>query len=988
VKDKKQKSVKGAKKSTPATEIVEDATPTAKAVAKPKVEQKKKQEPVKGAKKSTPATEIVEDAAATAKVAAKPNVEEKKKRPRAVKGPLPLQVRRINAKRRPKPPSIKSRPPLSKVVSARKVMSTPSSLKPKQPLLTKLYSITSASALKHAQKMFVQLVKDHDILNEHGKQLAESGEGPFNVKADKVIKSRDATLHAGLLESYKTLEEALSKKKVATATGLPPLGEAKDTELGAISAQALKLKPIDKPQPPVPGVVCGLERVLFNPGVYHLRDPHSHVYNFDPYLESITPVKEFDYDALKEYITSSRDAALIGIASEEGTKYTGSTSSMTSALAHFHYLLSKWRPINLAQLSRGFPAPLESFSRMQRAPSGIFLRWKDGVYAIDANKEFDTANVLMWLGKSMEKFLTADKSEYEKYRKEHSHRLTDEEKTSPESYHYTTMGDFLMRSQLDAYDPRLPGTGMFDLKTRAVVSIRKDATEFEQGLGYEIRSRRGEWESYEREYYDLCRSAFMKYSLQARMGRMDGIFVAYHNIERIFGFQYLPIPSMDEAIHGTTDTTLGDAEFKISVALLNKILDRATERFPAQSLQIDFETRPTSLASHDNFMYVFIAPTTEEEIKNIQERNLEEIQEYERRVIGLKSREQTELMRAVVEEAAKEADHEDEVERLEAAFENPNIPGNAELIRTAAEKIKNGETVTEKAVETMLDAVALRLEEDGAEALDEVAGAAEQKEDAEASSEEAETAKVDADGNAIVKKATQAAKSPILVFKVSTRNFVNGHEVLRPENLKKSDKWEVKWALKEIKGSAARSNYDMSKNRKKMMQMRSNTIDDWFNQSYGRQIMEQIESGKKHRKTMNRLDKEFGIKVLEDLEFENFEALEGKQEVKEKLATALKEEQEAREEPEKKAKEVAGENRKGEDKAPQVMEELQGTPREEVKKGMMNVLQEEPREEIIGDFKEDIKTDVKEDVKEDIKPDVKEAVKQEKEEEKKPWWIL
>lgn len=31
-----------------------------------------------------------------------------------------------------------------------------------------------------------------------------------------------------------------------------------------------------------------------------------------------------------------------------------------------------------------------------------------------------------------------------------------------------------MRSQLDAYDPRLPGNGVFDIKTRATMAIRKD----------------------------------------------------------------------------------------------------------------------------------------------------------------------------------------------------------------------------------------------------------------------------------------------------------------------------------------------------------------------------------------------------------------------------------------------------------------------------------------------------------------------------------
>jgi hypothetical protein len=82
---------------------------------------------------------------------------------------------------------------------------------------------------------------------------------------------------------------------------------------------------------------------------------------------------------------------------------------------------------------------------------------------------------------------------------------------------------------------------MFDLKTRAVVSIRMEATEHERGMGYEIRRRYGKWESYEREYFDMIRAAFLKYSLQVRVGRMDGIFVAYHNIERIFGFQYIPL---------------------------------------------------------------------------------------------------------------------------------------------------------------------------------------------------------------------------------------------------------------------------------------------------------------------------------------------------------------------------------------------------------------------------------------------------------------
>ena len=359
------------------------------------------------------------------------------------------------------------------------------------------------------------------------------------------------------------------------------------------------------------------------------------------------PVAEFDFNALKEYITSSRDESLNRIAQESGKRYMGSTSSMTGVLAHFHFLLSQWRPLDISMLSKSFPRDLQSFTEFQRIPSAIFLRWKDGSYAIDADKEFASANVLSMLGKSMEKLLTLDTNDFERYRKSSPGRVTEEERSAPESYHYSTMGEFLMRSQLDAYDPRLPGTGMFDLKTRSVVSIRMDVANYEHGVGYELRSRRGEWESYEREYYDMIRSAFLKYSLQVRMGRMDGIFVAFHNIERIFGFQYISLPEMDSTLHGQSDTSIGDQEFRLSLDLLNKVLDRAAKKYPEsvssgqyvlihithllQSLRIFFETRDTQTP----FMYIFVEPVTEEQVAEIQSQNNAKIQEFERSVLGL-----------------------------------------------------------------------------------------------------------------------------------------------------------------------------------------------------------------------------------------------------------------------------------------------------------------------------------------------------------------
>jgi hypothetical protein len=38
---------------------------------------------------------------------------------------------------------------------------------------------------------------------------------------------------------------------------------------------------------------------------------------------------------------------------------------------------------------------------------------------------------------------------------------------------------FVMRSQLDCQDNRLPGTGVFDIKTRACISLRMDILNYE-----------------------------------------------------------------------------------------------------------------------------------------------------------------------------------------------------------------------------------------------------------------------------------------------------------------------------------------------------------------------------------------------------------------------------------------------------------------------------------------------------------------------------
>jgi Mitochondrial protein Pet127 len=182
----------------------------------------------------------------------------------------------------------------------------------------------------------------------------------------------------------------------------------------------------------------------------------------------------------------------------------------------------------------------------------------------------------------MEKMMTLPPQQMEKFRKDVSHTLEPHERGQPEAYHYTHSGSILMRSQLDCHDARLPGTGVFDLKTRACISVRMNAENTEEGADYEISHRTGEYNSFEREYFDMIRAAFLKYSLQVRIGNMDGIFVAFHNTKRIFGFQYISLDEMDSAIHGSGDKDIGRREFQFSINLLNTALDRAVKRFPEQ----------------------------------------------------------------------------------------------------------------------------------------------------------------------------------------------------------------------------------------------------------------------------------------------------------------------------------------------------------------------------------------------------------------------
>ncbi len=346
-------------------------------------------------------------------------------------------------------------------------------------------------------------------------------------------------------------------------------------------------------------------------------------------MEKIIPAAEFKFEALQSFTPPFQDAVLRRLAREKNVKYFSSTSRILGVLQHFHYLLSQWRQPILSMLSKGFQETSTNFTLSQKAPASVFVRYEDGIYAIEADRRNKPTTILSLVGRSMEKFFTLPKSVFDQYRRSNRNADSDDNSDKTHAFNYTIFSNILVRSQLDAHDPRLPGTGIFDIKTRAVLPVRMDAGA-RGGVyhSYQIRTDLGTFESFEREYFDMIRSAMLTYLLQTRLGRMDGMFVAYHNIERIFGFQYVSQAEMDAALHGQTDPTLGDRELNASLNILRVILDRVIARFPKQSFRLLFETRERKVP----FMYVFAEPMSGEKIQEHMDADRKREEEMEQSI--------------------------------------------------------------------------------------------------------------------------------------------------------------------------------------------------------------------------------------------------------------------------------------------------------------------------------------------------------------------
>ncbi|KAH8824958.1 mitochondrial protein Pet127-domain-containing protein [Flagelloscypha sp. PMI_526] len=359
-------------------------------------------------------------------------------------------------------------------------------------------------------------------------------------------------------------------------------------------------------QHPVPTLAHGLNRVLFNPGVHWLRDPRSQVYNFTPWLEHIPKVTDFAFERMQTFIPSSEDPDLLALAVQNKKRFVGSTSSLTGMLSHIYFLISEDKDVDTSSLSTVWKNQKSDFTSGQRMPSAVRMNFKNGVYSIDSSDSYDNIkdkNILLWLGHVLERFFTMPQKEFEAYLRSKTPEWTPPPQPKEpvrDAYRFAMSSTFVMRSQLDCVDPSLPGTGVFDIKTRGTSPIRMDILNFMENSASPLKQLVGLKDSFEKEYYDLIRSAFLKYSFQARIGNMDGVLCAYHNTGKVFGFQYLPLIEMEARLYGAP---VGERVFNKCVELLEAIMKEVERCFPGESVQVAFETQ-----QHKRRLDVVVSP--------------------------------------------------------------------------------------------------------------------------------------------------------------------------------------------------------------------------------------------------------------------------------------------------------------------------------------------------------------------------------------------
>lgn len=388
-------------------------------------------------------------------------------------------------------------------------------------------------------------------------------------------------------------------------------------------ADSLKMGTDGRPSP-VPKLAYGLERVLFNPGPHFLQCPRTGVFNFDPSLQMSFGHKEFNFDLLKRFVPAPHDADLLQMAARSDCRYATSTSSLCAPLVQLFFAFfglqkaptlndvslrfknASLAYVNMLKMPVSFVVQPHRIPNTQRVVHSIFLEKSPEPDEESATTNAETPNILMRMGHVFEKKVTLPPASFATYRIGSGRTQADVD--GSDAYAFCRAGRLMVRSQLDCGDSRLP-LRSFDIKSRATLPVRMDVGSYAQHAAYRIYAATGMFNSFEREFYDMARSSFLKYSFQVRLGRMDGLFVVFHNVDEIFGFEYVARERLDAILFGNGHTA--DVVFGNLLKVFEAVLDGVLAAHPiaaSEPVRVIFDAKKQGLM--DVFVESVDAPAT------------------------------------------------------------------------------------------------------------------------------------------------------------------------------------------------------------------------------------------------------------------------------------------------------------------------------------------------------------------------------------------
>ena len=311
-----------------------------------------------------------------------------------------------------------------------------------------------------------------------------------------------------------------------------------------------------------------------------------------PFFSRLPQYSQINEQCISPYFPPGSDVNLKRLAARHQAKYMMSTSTITSLLSHLYYMIANFKSPHFSGLSKAYDNEPLKFMVSQRKPNTVFLRQlktEDSreLYAIDSDAGFGEPSntVLLKMGKYMEKMFTTDADYFNDYyvldlntnkpRIDMTPEMI-EELREEDYFRYMMVGKMFLRSQIDCRGQDEEGNPIvFELKTRATAPLRYDIANYIDFLDYSIIKCKGQHSSFEREFYDLVRGGFLKYIMQMKIGRMQGAAIAYHNTQKVFGFEYIKLEQMENRVFGCSE--FSDVVFDKSLAMLEKIFDHILE---------------------------------------------------------------------------------------------------------------------------------------------------------------------------------------------------------------------------------------------------------------------------------------------------------------------------------------------------------------------------------------------------------------------------